>query len=100
MTFDDAIRVLLRGTTGVNASEVYRTMRVRHEATLVFAAGGTIPDRVRDQIALFVWQRLNAHCLLCETDEDGMPIPAAAALKPPRKMPRTWSRRPKPPAAS
>jgi hypothetical protein len=86
VTYEDSIRVLLRGMTGVNASVVNRATRVRHDSTLRFCCGETIPEPVMDRLALFVWRQMNAKVLICEEDERH-PIESA-----PRKMPRKWSR--------
>lgn len=84
MTYEDAIRILLNGTTGANVSVIYRATRIRNETTASFLAGHHVPEHIRDRIALFTWRRMNAAVLLGDSDED--------VLVSARKMPRKWSR--------
>jgi len=68
MTYADAIRVLLIGVCGANHSEIARASRIGRLEVIRFMNGGELSDRQMTRLGFFVWGRMNAHLLLCETD--------------------------------
>jgi hypothetical protein len=65
--YEDAIRVLLEGTSGVNAYQVAKATGLSHVCVLQFCRRETTPqpDTV-ERLGWFVWRRSNVHVLLSE----------------------------------
>lgn len=68
MTYEDSIRVLLRGTCGENAEEIRRESRLARPTIHRFVGGKAVERDAVDAIGLFVFRRMNAHLLLCDSD--------------------------------
>lgn len=70
--YHEAMRILLEGVGGCNASAVGRLAGVSHQAVLNFVAGRSNGDLfVADKLAWVIWRKLNAAVLL--SDEDRQP---------------------------
>lgn len=64
-----AMRVIIGGVTGANLSVVRRGASLTLQATRGFMLGDVkCHARTVDAIAWFIWKKMNAAVLLCETD--------------------------------
>jgi hypothetical protein len=65
MTYEESIRVLLNGTTGMNVRVVTENTKISTRILLrFFHREEGIPQATIDKLAWFVWERLNVHVLL------------------------------------
>lgn len=68
MPYAESIRVLLDGTCGANHSDIHRVTGVDRKAVIAFMRGEELSDDQMTRLGFFVWDRMNAQVLLCETD--------------------------------
>ena len=73
MKYEEAMRILLEGTCGVNEAKVTRECGASRPALRAFISGAEITDNQLDRIGMFIWRKMNAHLLLSE--DDFSPIP-------------------------
>jgi hypothetical protein len=72
VTYEDSIRILLRGTCGANPHEIARVTGMRDETVRRFLENRGEPRRDSlDAIGLFVFRRMNAHCVIGPEDLEG-----------------------------
>jgi len=68
MPYAESIRVLLEGTCGANITEIARVTGVDKKTVMTFMQGKDVTEKTLIRIGFFVWDRMNAQVLLCETD--------------------------------
>jgi len=63
------MRVLLEGTTGVNLREIQRATKLAPRTIRSFVSGsGDCLDYTVDEIARFIWRRMNRNVLISPED--------------------------------
>ncbi len=68
LSFDDAMRVLLRGTSGVNITNVAKGAGVGRQDVSRFLMSAEHRQSSVDKIAWFVWRSMNRHVLVSDSD--------------------------------
>ena len=62
------MRVLIRGTSGANISNVAKGAGVARQDVALFLKGEGRRDVSVDKMARFIWNRMNRHVLIAESD--------------------------------
>lgn len=68
LSFDESMRILIRGTSGANITNVAKGAGVGRADVSRFLRGAEHRQASVDKIAWFVWESLNRHVRIAESD--------------------------------